>query len=177
MPTELTSSELAQLSAMLTGGGAKRSASADLAAKRFITLAQDRQIDPMPIIALPFAEAKAALEAEVVKHPAHTKAPAGDEAPTEAAAAMASTIVGKVSSRMKAKAEKAAAEPRGQSKREQAAALLQRPEGCTSKDILDATQWPAVSVPAVAKASKLALRQEKEGKVTRYWGTPIEVAS
>jgi hypothetical protein len=56
------------------------------------------------------------------------------------------------------------------SKREIAASLLQRREGATSREILDATGWPTVSIPALAKASKLVLRQEKDGKVTRYYG-------
>lgn len=60
----------------------------------------------------------------------------------------------------------------GPTKRELAAELLRRPEGCTSRDILDLTSWPAVSVPAVAKASGLTLRQEKQGRVTVYFGTP-----
>ena len=64
------------------------------------------------------------------------------------------------------------AKPRsgGPTKREIAAGLLQRPEGTTTREILDATGWPAVSVPAIAKASGLTLRQEKDGKVTRYFG-------
>lgn len=65
----------------------------------------------------------------------------------------------------------AATTERGPNKREIAAALLTRPEGTTAKEILDATGWPAVSVPAIAKASKLALRQTKDGKATRYFGT------
>lgn len=60
----------------------------------------------------------------------------------------------------------------GPTKRELAAELLQRPEGCTTRDILEATDWPSVSVPAVAKASGLTLTQKKEGRVTTYWGTP-----
>lgn len=75
----------------------------------------------------------------------------------------------------RAKTERKAREPRstGPNKREQAAALLTREGGATSREILDVTGWPAVSVPALAKASKLSLRQEKDGKVTRYFGTPI----
>ncbi len=47
--------------------------------------------------------------------------------------------------------------------------LLQRPEGCTTADVLNATDWPAVSMPQQAKAAGLKLRTEKEGRVTRYW--------
>jgi hypothetical protein len=48
--------------------------------------------------------------------------------------------------------------------------LLTREEGCTAKDVLEATKWPAVSMPQQARAAGLKLRTEKEGKVTRYWG-------
>jgi hypothetical protein len=63
-------------------------------------------------------------------------------------------------------------------KRSLAINLLSRKEGTTLREILDATGWPAVSVPEIAKAGKLNLRKEKpEGeKVTRYWGTPIVAA-
>lgn len=54
------------------------------------------------------------------------------------------------------------------SKLEMVARLLQRPEGCTSADVLKATGWPSVSMPQQAKAAGLKLRQKKEGKVTRY---------
>lgn len=57
----------------------------------------------------------------------------------------------------------------GPTKRQIAAGLLTRPEGTTTREILDATGWPAVSVPAIAKASGLTLRQEKDGRVTRYF--------
>jgi hypothetical protein len=47
--------------------------------------------------------------------------------------------------------------------------LLKRKEGCTAADVLTATDWPAVSMPQQARAAGLTLRQEKDGKVTRYW--------
>lgn len=63
-------------------------------------------------------------------------------------------------------------------KRSLAIDLLKRKEGTTLREILDATGWPAVSVPEIAKAGNLDLRKEKpEGeKVTRYWGTPKAAA-
>jgi hypothetical protein len=70
----------------------------------------------------------------------------------------------------KVRREPRAARNGAPSKREIAADLLRRPEGATSREILDATGWPTVSIPALAKASKLALRQQKDGKVTRYYG-------
>lgn len=51
--------------------------------------------------------------------------------------------------------------------------LLTRKQGCTTAEILKATEWPAVSVPQQARAAGLTLRQEKEGKVTRYWGAKV----
>lgn len=64
----------------------------------------------------------------------------------------------------------------GSTKREKAAALLMRETGATAREILDETGWPAVSVPAIAKASGLTLRQEKDGKATRYYGAKAEAA-
>jgi hypothetical protein len=49
--------------------------------------------------------------------------------------------------------------------------LLLQAGGTTTKDILAATGWPAVSVPAMAKAARLTLRQEKNGKCLRYYGS------
>lgn len=62
-------------------------------------------------------------------------------------------------------------QPRGESKADLIGKLLMRPEGCTTKDILEATGWPSVSVPAQAKMVGLTLRKEKVGKETRYWGS------
>lgn len=47
--------------------------------------------------------------------------------------------------------------------------LLRRPKGCTTKDVLQATGWPAVSMPAQAKAAGLRLRKEKIEGVTHYY--------
>jgi hypothetical protein len=60
----------------------------------------------------------------------------------------------------------------GPSKREIVAALLTRPEGTTTAEILAATGWPSVSVPAQAKASGLTLTQTRDGRSTRYFGRP-----
>ena len=62
------------------------------------------------------------------------------------------------------------AERRG-SKREIIAALLLREEGCTTRDILDATGWPSVTVPGQAKSLGIKLRQVKQGRTTTYYGT------
>jgi hypothetical protein len=51
------------------------------------------------------------------------------------------------------------------------AELLTRKSGCTTADVLAATGWTAVSMPAMAKACGLTLRKEKEaGSVTKYFG-------
>ena len=57
------------------------------------------------------------------------------------------------------------------SKLEIVVGLLTRKEGCTTAEILAQCQWPSVSVPQQARAAGLRLRQEKDGKVTRYWGS------
>jgi hypothetical protein len=57
------------------------------------------------------------------------------------------------------------------SKLEIVVGLLTRKEGCTAAEILAATEWPAVSVPQQARSAGLTLRQEKDGKVTRYWAS------
>lgn len=55
------------------------------------------------------------------------------------------------------------------SKLEKIAKLLTRKEGCTAVDILHATGWPAVSVRQQARALRIKLRTEKQGRVFRYW--------
>ena len=47
--------------------------------------------------------------------------------------------------------------------------LLSRPKGCTTKDVLEACDWPAVSMPQQARAMGVKLRTKKEGRATRYW--------
>lgn len=54
------------------------------------------------------------------------------------------------------------------SKLETIVGLLKRPQGCTTKEVLAATGWPAVSMPQQAKAAGLSLTKEKVDGVTRY---------
>jgi hypothetical protein len=62
--------------------------------------------------------------------------------------------------------------PRKESKLAICAALLTRKEGCTTRDLLTACAWPAISVPATAKAAGLKLRKEKtKGSPTVYFGS------
>lgn len=58
------------------------------------------------------------------------------------------------------------------SKLETVAKLLMREGGCTTAEVLKATGWPSVSMPQQAKAAGLTLAKAKDGKVTRYTGTP-----
>lgn len=55
------------------------------------------------------------------------------------------------------------------SKLETIVKMLQRPTGCTSKEVLEATKWPSVSMPQQAKAAGIELATEKTGRTTRYW--------
>jgi hypothetical protein len=51
------------------------------------------------------------------------------------------------------------------------AEMLKRAKGCTLKEVLEVTQWPAVSMPAMAKQLGIKLRIEKKpGERTRYYG-------
>lgn len=66
--------------------------------------------------------------------------------------------------------QKPVGKPKPESKTDLVAALLRRPEGCTTADALAATGWPAISMPATAKAAGITLVREKDaGKPTRYY--------
>jgi hypothetical protein len=49
--------------------------------------------------------------------------------------------------------------------------LLTRPQGCTTAEVLKATDWPAVSMPQQARAAGLTLQKEKKDGVTVYRAT------
>jgi hypothetical protein len=91
-------------------------------------------------------------------------------------AATKKTASKKVAAKKTAKpaaAAKKANGPRPESKLAICAALLTRKQGCTTRDLLTATEWPAISVPATAKSAGLKLRKEKvKGSPTTYFGTP-----
>lgn len=74
----------------------------------------------------------------------------------------------------KAKAVGAARKPgelRPGSKTAQIAEMLTRAKGCTTAEVLAATGWPSVSMPQQAKVAGLKLRKEKDGKISRYYGS------
>ena len=70
--------------------------------------------------------------------------------------------------RTKVKTEAKTTGVRPGSKLEIIVGLLKRKEGCTAKQILDAVQWPAVSVPQMARSAGLTLKKEKVDGVTVY---------
>lgn len=59
-------------------------------------------------------------------------------------------------------------EVRRGSKLETIVKLLTREGGCTAKEVLAATDWPAVSMPQQARAAGIKLRKEKRDGVTHY---------
>jgi hypothetical protein len=67
-----------------------------------------------------------------------------------------------------ARATKSEGGVRPGSKLETIVGLLKRPEGCTTKQVLQATDWPSVSMPQQAKAAGLTLKKEKVDGVTVY---------
>ena len=56
------------------------------------------------------------------------------------------------------------------SKKAIVAGLLKRKKGCTGKEVKEATGWPSVSMPALAKSCGLKLRKEKTDRGMRYYG-------
>lgn len=202
MTKQLSAVQISQLTAIITGGEYKRAANRDAAAKRFLKVADEAGISaPTAILDMSFDAASAVIQTELSAANAASEPVAKPAAKRKAApAAAAETDTNAVDEAMQ-KFERASAKERdadfmrdlfrevfeagraarsrrstgrsGPTKREIAANLLQRPEGCTTRDILDATGWPAVSVPAIAKASGLTLRQEKDGRATRYYGEPF----
>lgn len=67
-----------------------------------------------------------------------------------------------------ARAPKSEGGVRAGSKLETIVGLLKRPQGCTTADVLEATGWPAVSMPQQAKAAGLTLKKEKVDGRTVY---------
>jgi len=54
-------------------------------------------------------------------------------------------------------------------KRSLCLALLRRPSGATAKDLLAATDWPAISVPATTKGQGKLRKEKKKGEPTVYF--------
>lgn len=100
------------------------------------------------------------------------EAKAGGKKPAKAPKAKKAAKPAKAAAKATSKPARAAKAPKsGESKVAVIAALLKHPEGTTTKEILAATGWPAVSVPQQAKSAGLTLRKEKvKGEPTRYFG-------
>lgn len=105
-----------------------------------------------------------------------TKKPAAPKAKKRSVSEAAANL--KAGKKAAAAAKKAAtpkdgdATPRAGSKLAIVAELLTRSGGCTTKEVLEATGWPTVSMPQQAKAAGLVLSKTKDGKVSRYTGAP-----
>ena len=92
---------------------------------------------------------------------------------TKAAKVAKPAKTAKKANAVKAKTNGHSAGPRGE-KTKEIARLLQRKTGCTAAEVLEATGWPSVSMPAMAKACGLKLRKEKvkgSGERTHYFGS------
>lgn len=122
----------------------------------------------------PKASAKAqpeAAQAVVAPEPA-APAPAQSTKESKTMRKTSSTTKAKARTGVKAKAATTGKKPTGEkpaTKLDLIASLLKRKEGCTTADVLKATEWPAVSMPQQAKAAGLKLKKVKEGRVTRYF--------
>lgn len=85
-----------------------------------------------------------------------------------------SAMARKTAKKAKAAKPKAKAAPakksevKAGSKLEIIVGLLKRPEGCTTKEVLAATNWPTVSMPQQAALAGIKLVKEKFDGVTRY---------
>lgn len=70
---------------------------------------------------------------------------------------------------VRAKTTSAEKKPRPGSHLEKIGEMLARKNGCTAKDVLEATRWPSVSMPQQAKALGITLHKHKgEDGITRY---------
>lgn len=124
------------------------------------------------------AKAKAPAKAKEPKAATTKVTPAAIENPIDALAERFEAGKADIRTLLQAAYDAGKASPRtrapragGPSKRDIAADLLKRKGGCTAKDILEATGWPTVSVPAIARAAGLTLTQTKEGRTTTYFGS------
>lgn len=126
--------------------------------------------------ALKAKEKAKAVKAKEKEQAAKEKTKAKTAADKEKAAAKAAKAKAKeTAAKEKAAAKAAKAKgpkiPRGE-KTLAVKKLLERKNGCTRAQVLEATGWPAISMQAIAKNCGLKLRKQKEqGKVTVYFGS------
>jgi hypothetical protein len=140
----------------------------------------DCVVKPGPRPAVPAL--KAAIPAASIPAPATPEAQLENRTmktakKTTAAKTKSSAKKTKTAAKLKVATKKVAPEVRPGSKTAMVADLLTRPSGCTAAEVLAATGWPTVSMPQQAKAAGLTLRKEKDGKVSRYWGSATKAAA
>jgi hypothetical protein len=62
--------------------------------------------------------------------------------------------------------------PKAGSKTEKIYKLLTRKSGCTRAEVLEATQWPAISIQKISETLGLKLRKDDASRPYRYYGSP-----
>jgi hypothetical protein len=190
--TNLSATEVAKLTATITGGGFKRSANKAEAVARFTKVAAEKGIKPEAIEAILAADGAAQsvmagyLEAQAapkVDHSASNKliadAMAADPdlaapARRKAALALVEAKAPEAKPARKPRAPKAEKEPRGPTKIDAVVALLKAPDGATMDQITEATGWlphtarAAISVQIKKKLDLNVIREKAEGRGTVY---------
>jgi hypothetical protein len=110
----------------------------------------------------------------VAPEPEASNVPEPAQPPTSESLDMPKKKVGK-SKKKVGKARKTNNGTNGHSNRSSKAAkiaeMLLRKEGCSAKEVLKATGWPTVSMPAQAKMVGLKLKKEKTDSGLRYYGS------
>lgn len=175
--TNLTATQIAKLTAMLTGGGYKRSANKSAAAKRFIQIGKQKGLaDPASLLNETFEDAGEIIHrslgsiavGKAIKDDADAKKAA------EAIRANASKAASKAAPAKPAKAAKAApAADKGPTKRAVMLAMVCSKRGATEAELCEAIGWKAclVTLRRAAAAEGVTLRAEKvKGGRARYFG-------
>jgi len=62
--------------------------------------------------------------------------------------------------------------PKVGTKTEKIYKLLTRKSGCTRAEVLEATQWPAISIQKISETLGLKLRKDDANRPYRYYGSP-----
>ena len=183
MQTELSSTQIAQLTAILTGGGHKRSATKADAIKRFSSVASDaglRNIET--VLSAPYDKANQI----VVNFKTGTKADkklttisavaaaieSGDAEALQIVAEAAKVEPAPVVRQRERKAK--VTTPRGKTKNEIMLDMVCAPGGATEAEICEAIGWKAclVTLRRAAASAGVVLRAEKpKGGKSRFFGT------
>lgn len=176
--TNLSTTQIAQLTATVTGGSYKRAADKDAAIRRFINACTEKGIaDPSATIALDFDAAKADLAAKMSMFDAPTVAPAASRRAAFKvieAEAPVPTIAKNVRA---TKAQAGEPTQRQGTKKAAMIEMLRAPEGTTIAAIMEKTGWQAHTVrgafAGALKKAGLSVASEKiegRGRVYRIAG-------